>query len=129
MTTNSFTIAKYILLVLVCGVVFMYGIWLITSPRRGISRTEQCRESVVETVNNIWNDNPTEIPPQYIQMVVDYTDFVIQIPTSGRCRGTEFTCAPGMRRRDCNPCAAEIGAERARDQYISDMQQQMCGRK
>lgn len=129
MRTNSFTIAKYILLFLVCGIVFMYGIWIITSPRRDKNNMEHCRESVVQTVNQIWNDNPTEIPPQYVQMVVDYADFVIEIPTSGRCRGADFTCVPGMRRRDCNPCAIDIGAERARDQYISDMQKQMCGHK
>ena len=129
MRTNSFTIAKYILLFLVCGVVFMYGIWLITSPRGGKNKVEKCRESVVQTVDKIWHNNPTEIPPQYVQMMVDYVDFVIQIPTSGRCHGAEFTCTPGMRRRDCNPCAADIAAERARDQYISDMQKQLCGRK
>lgn len=126
MKTNSFTIARYILLFLVCGAVFMFLVWLMTSPKHDRSDFAACRAAVADTVNKIWHDNPTEIPPQYVQMVTDYADFIIEIPTSGRCNDSDFTCAPGMRRRDCNPCAAQIGAERAREQYINDMAARTC---
>ncbi len=138
--TNSFTIAHYILLFAV--VVLSIGIisWTVIhsgnpnpqnniEPVMHITNSDPCVRHARESITQMWEYNPGAVPQEYRALATQYTDEVIATRIQGDCGGTSFTCRPGQRRRECDPCAAASARQYAIEQQIADTIEKNCGQK
>lgn len=136
--TNSFTIAHYILLFLV--VIICIGIisWVIikrhnNTPQNNITptithakNTDPCVQRATDTVAQMWAYNPRLIPQKYWQIASDYINETITTRTYGICQDIAFTCRPGQKRIDCDPCAVPSARAYAQDMQTADIISKDC---
>lgn len=141
--TNSFSIAHYILLicmVVACGGIVAYAIMHDT---RSISMndtlpmptvvpvsapTDKCSETITNAVAQMWAYNPDAIPEKYRNMAAAYYISPVEATIHGDCNGTTFICNRGVRRSDCDPCAAGSAREFAISVQTRDMIEKYCNK-
>lgn len=136
--TNSFTISHYILLFLV--VIICIGIisWVIikrhnATPQNNITptithvkNTDPCVQHATDTVAQMWAYNPRLIPQKYWQIASNYINETITTRTYGICQDVAFTCRPGQKRIECDPCAVPSARAYAQDMQTADMISENC---
>ncbi len=138
--TNSFTIARYILLFLVVIITIVIIAWtLVSSHRRTtnssqqnvihISNNDPCVQDVTNTISRIWAYSPSMVPQKYADMIRQYINAPITERINGACNDTRFVCRPGQIRRECDPCALASARAAAMDQHIADTVARDCATK
>lgn len=134
--TNSYKIARYILLgaiILVCGGVI---IWTMIGAHRDMDAEEKvsrqvakytpCQQNVINAVSQVWAYSPQSVPQKYLDIADNYANETITVRTDGACNDIRFVCRVGQIRRDCDPCAVATGRQIAMQQQISDMMVASC---
>ena len=136
--TNSFTIAHYILLFLVTIICISIISWVVIkrnnpTPQNNITPTivhvksvDPCVQRITNTVAQMWAYNPRMVPQKYWQIASDYLDEVITTRTYGICQDVAFTCRPGQKRIECDPCAVPSARAFAQDRQTADMISENC---
>ena len=136
--TNTFSIAHYILLFLVTILCIGIISWVMIrrnnpAPQNNIQtidtyahQTDPCVHRITNTVAKMWAYNPDMIPERYWDIAMQYLDETITTRTYGLCQDVAFTCLPGQRRRDCDPCAVPSARAYAQARQTADLIQQHC---
>lgn len=143
--TNSFSIAHYILLicmVVLCGGVVAYAIIhdtgrhdenivpmpMLTQPAVPVAtQTDTCVQTVTNAVAQMWAYNPDVIPVKYKDIAMAYYTGPVNTTIHGECNGVRFVCRAGVRRADCDPCAAGGARDYAISLQTRDMIKKHCG--
>lgn len=142
--TNSFSIAHYILLicmVVLCGGVVAYAIIHDTGrhddvlampmPTRpaapAATQPDTCAQTVTNAVAQMWAYNPDVIPVKYKDIAMAYYTGPVNTTIRGECNGVRFVCRAGVRRADCDPCAAGGARDYAISLQTRDMIKKHCG--
>lgn len=142
--TNSFSIAHYILLicmVVLCGGVVAYAIIhdtgrhddvlampMPTRPAAPAStQPDTCAQTVTNAVAQMWAYNPDVIPVKYKDIAMAYYTGPVNTTIRGECNGVRFVCRAGVRRADCDPCAAGGARDYAISLQTRDMIKKHCG--
>ncbi len=135
--TNPFTIAHYILLFMVTVVCISIVTWLIIDRYNKSHETnvsvsymlsdEPCIVRTREAIKSMWHYNQELIPTRYKTMADTYANNAVLSRVNGYCNERPFTCRAGQLRRICDPCAIEVGRQRAMEQHILDSVRANCG--
>lgn len=136
-TPSAFSIAHYILLFIVSTLCTISVVWvLIAANNREASIHDQitnnnpddksCQRATADAITLLWQDNPQDIPPKYLQMESEYANRIVMVRTKGSCNGTKFVCKMGEKRSSCDPCALNSAKKRAMFHHISDAIDKMC---
>lgn len=138
-TTNSFTIAHYILLFLVFCLCTGIIVWIIitrnnptptnnvsVSPVIHIDKPTPCIQRTKNTVSQMWAYDPDMVPQKYWDIALDYLNQKITTRTYGICQDVAYICHPGEIRRDCDPCAVPSARNYAMEIHIADMIHANC---
>ena len=136
--TNSFTFAHYILLFLVTIICISIISWVVIkrnnpTPQNNITPTivhiksvDPCVQRITNAVAQMWAYNPRMVPQKYWQIASDYLDEVITTRTYGICQDVAFTCRPGQKRIECDPCAVPSARAFAQDRQTADTISENC---
>lgn len=142
--TNSFSIAHYILLicmVVLCGGVVAYAIIHDTGRHDDVlampmptqptapaaTQPDTCAQTVTNAVAQMWAYNPDVIPVKYKDIAMAYYTGPVNTTIRGECNGVRFVCRAGVRRADCDPCAAGGARDYAISLQTRDMIKKHCG--
>ena len=136
-----FTIAHYILLFLVTIICISVISWVIIkrtnkTPQNNITPTithvksvDPCVQNATDSVAQMWAYNPRMVPQKYWDIASDYLNEIITTRTYGICQDIAFTCHPGQKRIECDPCAVPSARAYAQDMQTADMISKNCPKK
>ena len=136
-STNSFTIAHYILLFFVTTLCICIIAWIIIfrhnpaptndlGPSFNKSPAYSCPQRVRTMVKEMWQNDSKSVPAQYWQLASEFMDAPIRSTTYGLCQDVAYVCRPGQRRRDCDPCAVPSARAYAQEVQTIDMIGKLC---
>ena len=135
--TTPFTIAHYILLFMVTIVCISTVTWLIMGRYNDAHKNnivisymmskDPCVVRTRDAVSKMWAYNQELIPIKYKTMVDTYINDAVLTRVKGYCNDAVFTCRAGQLRRICDPCAVEVGQQRAMERHTLDLIHANCG--
>ena len=132
--TTPFTIAHYILLVIVILLCTSIIAWITitnhnTKKNKDIptdKNTPPCIQRITNTVGQMWAFNPQSVPEKYWNIAIEYLNQPIKTRTYGICQDVAFVCNVGQIRRDCDPCAVPDARAYAMGIHIDDLIRTNC---
>ena len=136
--TNSFTISHYILLFLVTGVCIGILGWIMINrhtsgtPNNNIGNiihitdANPCVQRTINTVKQMWNQDPKTVPEKYWDIAINYMNQPINENMYGICNDVAYTCRRGQIRRDCDPCVVPSARQYAQSVHVADLIQTNC---
>lgn len=136
-TPSAFSVAHYVLLFLVSTFCTVAVVWILIAANNreaalndkfihNPNTTKACQRQTADTITDIWENRPNDIPKQYILIEKNYANRIVPVRTTGICNGQKFICRMGDIRSTCDPCAKNSAKKRAMFQHISDAIDKAC---